>query len=303
MPDQTSKTYPIILSHGIARPDVLVFSLMRKLRLTRYAFFYDRFHYFRLISSHLRANGIESYLTSVSFADDLETRAKDLTKEVKRVMQESGKDRFHLIGHSMGGLDGRKMIVDEGMEPHIATMTSVGTPHNGTSFADWGLANGGGSLITFLKKLIELDGFADLSTEACRTLNQRLQDREAKNNVVYHTWSSWQENELILLPFQFSGNIINEYEGKNDGLVAVSSQQWTNKLIAADGTEKTVTQHDFPMRADHFNQIGWWHINMLHGSRWWSRIFHRRKAYELSIRNLYLDIARKLQAETVSSER
>ena len=136
MPDQTSKTYPIILSHGIARPDVLVFSLMRKLRLTRYAFFYDRFHYFRLISSHLRANGIESYLTSVSFADDLETRAKDLTKEVKRVMQESGKDRFHLIGHSMGRLDGRKMIEDEGMEPHIATMTSVGTTHNGTSIAD-----------------------------------------------------------------------------------------------------------------------------------------------------------------------
>ncbi|MGH1362130.1 MAG: lipase family alpha/beta hydrolase [Calditrichia bacterium] len=302
MSEKNTAPYPIILSHGIARPDILVFSLLRKLGLTRHPFFYDRFHYFRLIATHLRNNGFEVYHTSVSFAEDLETRAKDLTKEVQRIIKESKKERFHVIGHSMGGLDARKMIVDEGMEPHVVTLTTIGTPHLGTSFADWGLANGGNGLIKLLQKLIELDGFADLSTDACIRFGKRIQNAEAKNSVFYQTYSSWQENDLILLPFQFSGNIILEYEGKNDGLVPVSSQKWTGTLNASDGTKKRIEQHEFPMRADHFNQIGWWHVNMLHGSRWWSRIFHRRNIYEQSIQNVYLQIAKGLRDKNLNSE-
>ena len=42
---------------------------------------------------------------------------------------------MHLIAHSMGGLDARHMIVREGMAERVASLTTVGTPHNGTPVA------------------------------------------------------------------------------------------------------------------------------------------------------------------------
>jgi len=43
----------------------------------------DRFHYFKGIASHLKKAGFEVYFTSVSFAADVSTRARDLKKEIE----------------------------------------------------------------------------------------------------------------------------------------------------------------------------------------------------------------------------
>src|SRR5207247_792188 len=45
----------------------------------------------------------------------------------------------HLIGHSLGGLDSRYLISCLGMAPRVLTLTTVGTPHRGSPFADWGV--------------------------------------------------------------------------------------------------------------------------------------------------------------------
>ena len=54
--------------------------------------------------------------------------------------QHSPGEPVHLIAHSMGGLDARYMISCLDMADHVLTLTTLGTPHRGTSFADWGVS-------------------------------------------------------------------------------------------------------------------------------------------------------------------
>lgn len=44
--------------------------------------------------------------------------------------------RVHLLAHSMGGLDARWVIAQDGMAENIASLTTIATPHRGTSLAD-----------------------------------------------------------------------------------------------------------------------------------------------------------------------
>jgi hypothetical protein len=86
-----------------------------------------------------------------------------------------------------------------------------------------------------------------------------------------------------LLPFGLTYKLIAEKEGPSDGLVPVSSQKWTTKI---DG-KKDVKQNDFPIEADHLNQMGWWKHNELFSPR--------RHEHEETVRNVYLEIARSVE--------
>src|SRR5262249_21527275 len=48
-------------------------------------------------------------------------------------------EAVHLIAHSMGGLDSRYMISRLGMADRVLSLTTIGTPHRGSPFADWGI--------------------------------------------------------------------------------------------------------------------------------------------------------------------
>ncbi|MEZ4762484.1 MAG: hypothetical protein R3C26_04545 [Calditrichia bacterium] len=74
---------PIVLSHGIARPDYLVDSVFRTLNLSPYDFSLvsDRFHYFRALPAICANTILRFTATSCRFAADVETRAEDLKKK------------------------------------------------------------------------------------------------------------------------------------------------------------------------------------------------------------------------------
>lgn len=133
---------PIILAHGIARFDILREILLAKLRLDEQKL-PDRFRYFKGIKSHLEANGFEVYHTSVEFAGRVDIRARQLSDQVNRILDRTGSPKVHIIAHSMGGLDARHMIVDPDMADKVATLATIGTPHMGTTFADFGITRGG----------------------------------------------------------------------------------------------------------------------------------------------------------------
>jgi len=293
--------YPIVLSHGIARFDFLRDSLMKRLRLflADINFSPDRTHYFRNIASHLRRHGFETYQTSVSFASGVEVRAKELRQEILRILQVSGQPKVHIIGHSMGGLDSRHMIVHEDMAEKVATLTTIGTPHLGTSFADWGLEHGGDDVIMALRKILNLEGFLTLTLSARKAFNESAEKIEATNPVHYRTYAGSQGQALIFSPLKPSWHIVYEAEGENDGLVSVRSQKWTSQLVGDGGVVKTVEQYDFPVPADHLNQIGWWDIEELSNQKWWQlNVFRQRREYEAAVRNVYLTIARDVTGRT-----
>ena len=211
-------TFPFVLAHGIARPDYLIDSLFRTLNLSLYDFSFvsDRFAYFKGIASHLKKHEVEVFHSRVSFAAGVGVRSKDLKKEIQKILQKTKSKKVHIIAHSMGGLDARHMIVKENMADKVASLTTIGTPHMGTSAADTALAQGADNIIARFKYILNLEGVKSVTIKACNAFNERARDKEATNDVYYQTYSSYQEEKSVFLPFQVSWKTIRNNEGDND---------------------------------------------------------------------------------------
>ncbi len=293
----TGNTYPIVLAHGIARFDFLTEAFLKNPNLREWdrKFGQDRLHYFKGIAPFLRSRGFETFPTGVRFAADVKERARDLRRELLRILEISGHRKVHIIGHSMGGLDGRLMIVQEGMADKVASLTSIGTPHLGTTFADWGLAHGGHDIVERVSQAVDITGFKNLTLAAMAVFNEQARNAEAANGVVYQTYAAAQAYKLIFGPLQGSWKIINEREGDNDGLVSIQSQRWVEELVSDDGVAKKIRQRDFPVPADHLNQVGWWDVRELRQELWREAGFWRRKeAFETAVKQAYLHIAKEV---------
>jgi triacylglycerol lipase len=294
--------YPIVLAHGIARFDYLVQQLSLDLigRGINLGLAGDSLHYFKGIARHLRNHGFDVYQSTVGFSAGVEARAADLKREIELALalRQNRHEKVHIIAHSMGGLDARHMIVGHEMAERVASLTTIGTPHAGTSFADWGIQNQGHQIIKILEKCIDLGGFADLTTDACRAFNQAAEAQEATNAVVYQAYASSEEKKNVFTPLQLSWGIINDIEGDNDGLVSLTSQLWQSELTdeASGAASKHVHQHVFSVPADHFNEVGWWDFNQLPRLNLFDLNFLVSvKNYEDSIKDVYLKIARDAQ--------
>jgi triacylglycerol esterase/lipase EstA (alpha/beta hydrolase family) len=310
------KTYPIALCHGIARFDFLNDAIERESRKLFGSVFDqimehlasrgvkvvpDSLHYFRGIESFLEADGFDAHATFVRFANSVVDRSQDLRAEIERILKETGAKKVHVIAHSMGGLDARAMIARLGMADKVASLTTIGTPHHGTSFADWKLAHGGSDVINLVGKAIDLNGFNDLTRDASMKLNESLRDAEASNGVYYQTYSASEGRETTFVFLQQSWDVIKKEEGDNDGLVPVTSQAWQAEVVSTDGkSRKKVVQKKFAdssgnaVPADHLNEVGWWDLGELHGMNIFKSVGAREK-YETRIKEIYRDIARDLR--------
>lgn len=299
--------YPIILAHGIARFDIL-----RRLTLEQigrfwpeYNFETDKLHYFRGIRNYLRdKHKLEAHTTSVNFAGNTDLRARQLSEEIQTILNKGNHSKVHIIGHSMGGLDARHMIVHDynGMAEKVASLTTIGTPHLGTSVAEYVKQYGSDQAIDMIEKMFDwdFDGFKELTPSVCQQFNREAEHQEATNNVVYQTYASSQSKKLIFAPLQISWQIIKDeeggdsYKGQNDGLVSVNSQYWKRILHGNNGETKKIQHYAFPS-ADHMNQIGWWDINELGNLHWWNlRASWGKWRYERKIKRVYFDIAQSV---------
>lgn len=289
--------FPIVLAHGIARFDILTQIIRDKLKLPDSDLDDRQFQYFKGIKTYLEAHGFGPvFHPNTDFAGPVDLRAKQLKQRVSEAILQTGAGKVHIIAHSMGGLDARRMIVDLDMADKVASLTTIGTPHLGTILAEDVISHGGNFLIFFFGEVInlDLDGFKDLTPAACKQFNDHAEDSEAKNGVRYQVYSSSEEPKRMFTPISKSGRSILKKDGKNDGLVPLNSQSWKPELIALDGTRKTVIQREFPIAADHLNQVGWWdfkELTLLNGIN----LFQQKKDYENKIKDIYLDIAGDLQ--------
>ena len=288
---------PIVLAHGIARFDVLLESMRKRFKLPDTELS-DKFQYFKGIKTHLEANGFQVFHPNQDFSGRVDLRAEQLRDRVKEALAETGARKVHIIGHSMGGLDARHMIIDKGMADSVASLTTIGTPHLGTILADHLISHGGFFLMEGLRRSVlklDTDGFRDLTITACEAFNARAEDQEARNGVFYQTYASSEALNQVFAPLMLSWHFINERAGRNDGLVPFTSQQWKTELIASDGTRKSIRQKEFPMPADHLNQVGWWDpqeiVNPLTAL---VGLVKRVQDYENNIKAVYLEIAQNV---------
>jgi len=74
--------------------------------------------------------------------------AERIAEKVEGICDKYGLDRFHVIGHSKGGLIAREYIQHYGGDRRIKSLTTLGTPHHGTPTALLGVVLTGGGVFT-----------------------------------------------------------------------------------------------------------------------------------------------------------
>lgn len=295
--------YPTVLVHGIARFDFLA-EIFRRIPGVEL----DHFQYFNGIADHLTQHGFGPvFAPNLEFAASSDVRAATLKEAVEGYLRQTGAGKVHIIAHSMGGLDARRMITKLGMADKVASLTTIGTPHLGTILADHVINDqGGDDLIRNLRAFLNLEGAHDLTVEACAIFDRETVEDEAKNSVFYQTYAGHEDKDRIFGPLLLSHKYISRHlpDGSeapenhpvlNDGLVPFESQQWTSARLASDGTRKDVVQKEFPFPADHLNETGWWDWEEREGLFELANPIKQKREYEDKVKAVYLGIAQSVR--------
>lgn len=106
---------PILLVHGIVDNHTIFDSLERALRRRGFSDL-SSFDY-GLLTTDVRATAL------------------DLATAVERLVAESGYEKVHVIGHSLGGLISRYYVQRMGGHERVHTLVTLGTPHQGSALA------------------------------------------------------------------------------------------------------------------------------------------------------------------------
>ncbi|HLM05039.1 MAG TPA: alpha/beta fold hydrolase [Blastococcus sp.] len=66
---------------------------------------------------------------------DIARGAADLGAHVERICEQTGHDRVHVVGHSLGGLIARHYVQRQGGDRRVESLVTLGTPHQGSLWA------------------------------------------------------------------------------------------------------------------------------------------------------------------------
>ena len=216
----------IVLVHGLCGFDHL------------YAFRRPVKDYFPGIREHLEAGGNRVYTARVSPTAGVACRARDLKRFIERDVPAGP---VHVIGHSMGGLDARYMTARLGMENRVLSLTTVATPHRGSTFADWGWHRLSRILVPLMRLIgMPHEAFIDLRTDTCRRFNEDVPDVPG---VRYFAVAGVCEKPWLGPEWFLPSGIVNRHEGPNDGVVSVASAGWG--------------EHTEVWAGDHLNLVNW----------------------------------------------
>ena len=220
VPQQICKTkYPILLVHGVFFRD------------------WKFINYWGRIPAELEKNGAWIFYGNHQSALPVSESGAELAARIKEVLRVTGAKKVNIIAHSKGGLDSRYAISKCGMAPCVASLTTINTPHRGCEFADYLLSKISpgkqqkiaGAYNSTLKKLGDtnpdfLSAVRDLTAKRCKEINEQVPDSPT---VFYQSVGSKLNHASGgRFPLNFSYQLVNYFDGDNDGLVGEKSFPW-----------------------------------------------------------------------------
>lgn len=219
-------------------------------------------HYWRGIKDAFNAHGIECITTAVPTTGSIDERARALYAQILEklppepelegrkgeTMTDEDRDstgsqsaattrspsgrKVNIVAHSMGGLDARYLISrlcpDPETEFQVASLTTIATPHRGSSAADMLFRDIGPDLVPRLYKLlsrlkISSGAFSQLTTPYINTRFNPVTPNSAQTRYFSYGASATPH---LLSVFRVSHDLLGVVEGANDGLVSVRSARW-----------------------------------------------------------------------------
>lgn len=223
--DRETTRYPIVLLHGLAGTDQ----------------YFGILDYFYQVPDALREKGYRVYTPVSSFIGHSEVRAPQIAEQVDEVLQETGAEKVHLLGHSQGGLDMRVLVSGLGYGDRVASMTSLATPHQGLKIEVPAFFTGMDFGETYMKgEFVETypddEGVPRFSWAGRTCAIYELQClAETDNEVVTPIFA------LTYPAIQYAHRD-DPYGGANDGLVPIESSKWGEFLGVVP--------------ADHMDEVG-----------------------------------------------
>ena len=233
-------------------------------------------NYFNGIADHLRRRfGANVYPALLDATAGTGVRSGMLRQCVQNALLRGDlnpAEPLHLIAHSMGGLDARRMISSNhliqagGSQVAVQTLATIGTPHRGSPVADAvalklvpklpvlgvvieAATAALGNVLEHFR--ISLQGLEDLTTGAARNFNLQFPDNP---HVKYLSYAGGGRAGLLptsgfFLPYH---EFIRICDGEvSDGVVGVSSAKWTgfdSNLWPADHADEIGHDLDQPLQ-------------------------------------------------------
>lgn len=113
--DPLAARIPVVLVHGLV-DNRSVFSVMRR---------------------GLRRRGFTQICTwnYSPLLSDVARGAADLGARIEQICEQTGHDRVHVVGHSLGGLIARFHVQRQGGDRRVESLVTLGTPHGGSLLA------------------------------------------------------------------------------------------------------------------------------------------------------------------------
>jgi len=215
--------YPILMVHGVFFRDF------------RYLNYWGR------IPKELERNGAVIYYGNQQSAASVEVCGKELAGRIEQIVKDTGCGKVNIIAHSKGGLDSRYALSMLGVSRYVASLTTINTPHRGCEFADYLLSKISKNKQEMIAKTYNaalsklgdsnpdfLEAVNDLTASACKKRNEKITDMPG----VYYQSVGSKLNVASggRFPLNFSYQLVNYFDGPNDGLVGEASFSWGERF-------------------------------------------------------------------------
>ena len=191
--------------------------------------------YWGRIPAELEKNGAKIFYGKHQSAASVADSAEELKQRIEEICNETDCEKVNIIAHSKGGLDIRETL--RLCPEKIASVTTVNTPHRGCLFADFLLekvpenmqekiAKGYNAVAKKIgdKSPDFLAAVRDLTAEKCEKFDKTHPIPE--NIFCRSVGSVLTHPSGGKFPLNFTYRLAKYFDGKNDGLVSVSSCEW-----------------------------------------------------------------------------
>lgn len=195
--------------------------------------------YFRGIPDILRAAGNRVLVTRVHPIAGIDFRASRLAYRIETAFPDG--EPVHIIGHSMGGLDARKLISDPSWRKRVLSLTTIGTPHLGSYLADFAKLRVGRVYRLLERMGLDPRGFLDITRLSARRFHRTY---ATPTDIPCYSIAGAPVVNEVTWPLTRLYQVLSELEGSNDGLVSVTSAEAFGSPLPA-----------WPV--DHLRQMNW----------------------------------------------
>jgi len=230
-PEHIELKHPVLLCHGYGA----IASLVKPSPL------YD-------VAMFLRAHNIQAFAPNIVPYATIEIRAENWVRVIDRLFKQLSGQKLNIVAHSMAGLDIRYALSKMDVAGHVASFTTISTPHRGTSLAELSLKTPD----AIKEKMADLldwmgnrvyPGTKSDSVGSAEQLTREYVIQEFNPNVPnvesipYYSFSSAVgkgTKHPIKVIGRYQNNYIFQQEGLNDGMVSVESSKWGTHFKTAN---------------------------------------------------------------------